>query len=95
MNSFQYLCHFQAKNGDEYFTNCISAKPAIGAVVDAYPTDEDLVQGQNATTAEIAKLLSPLPQTNNSIYCVGLNYRSHAKEVNVRHLTKKKSIWKC
>lgn len=95
MNSFQYLCHFHAKNGDEYFTNCILAKPAIGVVVDTYPTYEDLVQGQNATMVEIVKLLSPLPQTNNSIYCVRLNYRSHAKEANVQHLTKKKSIWKC
>ncbi|KAJ5090102.1 hypothetical protein N7532_008786 [Penicillium argentinense] len=57
--------------------------PVIGALVDAYPTYEDLEQGQNATTATIAKLLSPLPQTNTTIYCVGLNYRSHAKEANL------------
>lgn len=30
------------------------------------------------------KLLAPLPYENIPIYCVGLNYHSHAKEADVR-----------
>jgi len=30
------------------------------------------------------QLLAPLPSTSVPIYCVGLNYRSHAKEAKVR-----------
>lgn len=30
------------------------------------------------------QLLAPLPYDGIPIYCVGLNYRSHAKEANVR-----------
>ncbi|KAJ5681292.1 hypothetical protein N7455_007601 [Penicillium solitum] len=83
MSSFRYLCHFETENGDRFFANCTSTRPVIGALVDAYSTYEDLDQGQNATTATIAKLLPPLPKTNIPIYCVGLNYRSHAKEANL------------
>lgn len=57
MNSFRYLCHFETENGNNLFTDCASADPTIGSVVDAYPTYEDLVQGQNATTATISKVL--------------------------------------
>lgn len=31
----------------------------------------------------VKQLLAPLPQDNIPIYCVGLNYRSHAKEAQV------------
>ncbi|KAI2823366.1 hypothetical protein CBS63078_6731 [Aspergillus niger] len=82
MSSFGYLCHFQTDNGDEFFANCSSTSPVIGSSVIAYPTYEELVQGQNSSAVTISKLLPPLPPTNNSIYCVGLNYRSHAKEAN-------------
>nr|XP_001389941.2 fumarylacetoacetate hydrolase [Aspergillus niger CBS 513.88] len=83
MSSFGYLCHFQTDNGDEFFANCSSTSPVIGSSVIAYPTYEELVQGQNSSAVTISKLLPPLPPTNNSIYCVGLNYRSHAKEANL------------
>ncbi|KAL3450516.1 hypothetical protein BJX65DRAFT_315983 [Aspergillus insuetus] len=84
MSSFQYLCHFETDDGSRLFTNCASPKPSIGSLVDAYPTYEDLVHGQNAKTATIARLLPPLPQTGPAIYCVGLNYRSHATEANLK-----------
>ncbi|OQE46281.1 hypothetical protein PENCOP_c001G04146 [Penicillium coprophilum] len=83
MSSFQYLCRFSTENGEAFFAKCASVKPTIGALVDAYPTYKDLVNGNNATTATIAKLLPPLPQTSSSIYCVGLNYKSHAKEASL------------
>ncbi|KAJ5391993.1 hypothetical protein N7509_007483 [Penicillium cosmopolitanum] len=83
MISFQYLCRFQTENGEDFFAKCASVKPTIGSSVEAYPTYEDLLNGQNATTATISKLLSPLPQTRSSIYCVGLNYWSHAKEASL------------
>ncbi|KAJ5535561.1 hypothetical protein N7513_008747 [Penicillium frequentans] len=83
MNSFQYLCRFQTENGEDFFAKCASFEPTVGSSVDAYPTHEDLVKGQNVTTATIAKLLPPLPQTRSSIYCVGLNYKSHAKEASL------------
>lgn len=56
MSSFQYLCHFETDNGARFFTKCSSTTPATGRLVDAYPTYEDLEQGQNATTATIAKV---------------------------------------
>jgi 2-keto-4-pentenoate hydratase/2-oxohepta-3-ene-1,7-dioic acid hydratase in catechol pathway len=36
-----------------------------------------------------AQLLAPLPFENVPIYCVGLNYRSHATEAKVRRTTMK------
>jgi hypothetical protein len=56
MSSFQYLCFFETDDGSRLFTNCASPKPSIGSLVDAYPTYEDLAQGQNAKTATIAKV---------------------------------------
>jgi uncharacterized protein YerC len=56
MSSFRYLCHFETKNGDKFFAKCASTRPVIGALVDAYKSYEDLDQGQNATTATIAKV---------------------------------------
>ncbi|PIG69127.1 fumarylacetoacetate hydrolase [Aspergillus arachidicola] len=83
MSSFLYLCRFHTENGEAFFAKCASVTPTIGASVEAYPTYEDLVDGKNVTTATIAKLLPPLPQTSSSIYCVGLNYKSHAKEASL------------
>lgn len=60
MSAFQYLCYFETENADRFFANCASPQPAIGALIDAYPTYEDLVQGQNATTATIAKVCCTL-----------------------------------
>lgn len=56
MSSFQYLCRFQTENGDNFFAKCSSTMPVTGALMDAYQTYEDLEQGQNATTATIAKV---------------------------------------
>ncbi|GAD93912.1 fumarylacetoacetate hydrolase [Paecilomyces variotii No. 5] len=83
MNSFQYLCHFEAEDGATFFAECASTNPMPGMSLKAYATFTDIVQKQNPTTATIAKLLPPLPRTDLPIYCVGLNYKSHAKEAKL------------
>ncbi|KAJ5698332.1 hypothetical protein N7462_000337 [Penicillium macrosclerotiorum] len=87
MARFKYLYRFETEKGEEFFAKGASAEPVIGASVNAYPTFEDLLGDKNVTQATLAKLLPPIPQTNLPIYCVGLNYKSHAKEASVCNQT--------
>ncbi|KAL2866512.1 fumarylacetoacetate hydrolase family protein [Aspergillus lucknowensis] len=81
--AYKYLCQFETETGERFFAKCDSTEPTIGDSVSAYPSFEDLAEDRNATTATIAKLLPPLPRMDLPIYCVGLNYRSHAKEARL------------
>ncbi|GKZ18424.1 hypothetical protein AbraCBS73388_000994 [Aspergillus brasiliensis] len=80
MAAFGYLYCFETEEGEGFFAKSDSTEPVIGATVTAYPTFEDLLGDENATQAT---LLPPIPQTNLAIYCVGLNYKSHAKEASL------------
>ncbi|KAL2855329.1 hypothetical protein BJY01DRAFT_257056 [Aspergillus pseudoustus] len=83
MATFEYLYRFNTEKGEEFFAKCETTEPIIGASVNAYSTFEDLLGNENATEAIVATLLPPIPQTNLPIYCVGLNYKSHAKEAKL------------
>ncbi|KAJ6037211.1 hypothetical protein N7540_001490 [Penicillium herquei] len=84
MATFEYLYRFETEKGDRFFAKGLSTDPVIGASVNAFPTIEDLLGDQNVTQEKVKKLLPPIPQTNLPIYCVGLNYKSHAKEASLR-----------
>ncbi|KAL4816725.1 hypothetical protein BDW67DRAFT_175338 [Aspergillus spinulosporus] len=83
MATFEYLYRFCTDEGEKYFAKCNSTNPPIGAVANAFSTFEDLLGDKNPRQVTVAKLLPPIPQTNLPIYCVGLNYKSHAKEAKL------------
>ncbi|OAA52140.1 fumarylacetoacetate hydrolase [Cordyceps fumosorosea ARSEF 2679] len=83
MAPFQYLSRFETAEGDTFYANVGSNNPTIGSKVQAYPTYEDLLEDRDARTVVIAKVLPPLPRPDLPIYCVGLNYKSHAVEASL------------
>lgn len=56
MAEFTYLICFESENGDTFFADSNSTEAVIGAETSAYPSFEDLIQKQNATTVSIAKV---------------------------------------
>ncbi|KAJ5371012.1 uncharacterized protein N7496_007104 [Penicillium cataractarum] len=82
MDNFKYIFQFQTDSRERFWAKCDSPEPVLGISVTAYPAFEDLVENRHSTTAIVGNLLPPLPQMNLPIYCVGLNYRSHAKEAS-------------
>ncbi|CEJ58408.1 Putative Remark: ORF contains 1 frameshift [Penicillium brasilianum] len=83
MDTFKYLFQFETDGRERFWAKCDTPEPVLGVSVTAYPSFEDLVGNRHPTTAIVAKLLPPLPNMDLPIYCVGLNYRSHAKEANL------------
>ncbi|KAJ5267200.1 hypothetical protein N7478_010008 [Penicillium angulare] len=77
------LIAFQDEYGNKFFANTDAPESAQGASIKAYPSFDDLTKDENATEVTIAQLLPPLPNANLPIYCVGLNYGSHAKEAKI------------
>ncbi|GKZ25875.1 hypothetical protein AbraCBS73388_001686 [Aspergillus brasiliensis] len=100
MCNFHALVKFTAKeDGVEYFTavtaaepNACPVPPRTGSLVDAYHTLEQFQSGSNPKQVTVDNLLAPLAQTNLPIYCVGLNFRSHAKEAKLT-LTNYPTLW--
>ncbi|KAJ5433275.1 uncharacterized protein N7458_012431 [Penicillium daleae] len=83
MVTFKYLFQFETGNQEKFWARSESAEPVIGGSVTAYLTFDDAINNTHSGTAIVAKLLPPLPKTNLPLYCVGLNYRSHAKEASI------------
>ncbi|CAI7671173.1 unnamed protein product [Penicillium bialowiezense] len=83
MAAIKNLIAFEDETGNRFFSNVESLESTQGASIEAYTSFGDLIKGENATKATVAKLLPPLPNTNLPIYCVGLNYGSHAKEAKL------------
>ncbi|KAI0472420.1 fumarylacetoacetate hydrolase family protein [Xylaria cf. heliscus] len=87
MGTFTKLIRFKAENGKAYYADLgdiTSEAPAPGSQITAYKSFEDLLSRSNAETATVKELLAPLPRDDLPIYCVGLNYRSHATEANLQ-----------
>lgn len=84
MADYKYLVSFENERGDQFFANIETPEPIVGTNLAAYRCFDDLKEGKNATNASIAKLLPPLPACGLPIYCVGLNYKSHAKEAQLK-----------
>ncbi|KAI0909082.1 fumarylacetoacetate hydrolase family protein [Ustulina deusta] len=87
MGSFTKLVRFKSENGAVYYADLgdlASEVPAPGSQVTAYKSFEDLLSKGNAETATVKELLAPLPRDDLPIYCVGLNYKSHATEASLQ-----------
>ncbi|GAM83819.1 hypothetical protein ANO11243_018090 [Dothideomycetidae sp. 11243] len=83
MSSFSRLIRFEsAENKSVLYADLgdSTAIPGHGSTVRAFSSFEDLVDGINATDMPLGKLLAPMVNPGAPIYCVGLNYRSHAEE---------------
>ncbi|GIK07247.1 hypothetical protein Aspvir_002905 [Aspergillus viridinutans] len=86
MAEFKYLVYFADEKGDRFFADIDSTEPVIGAQINAYRLFKDLKEKRNGATMAIAKLLPPVPAHDLPIYCVGLNYKSYAKEASLNVL---------
>ncbi|KAI1754703.1 fumarylacetoacetate hydrolase family protein [Xylaria castorea] len=87
MSAFTKLIRFKSENGESYYAdlgNLNSETPTPGSQITAYKSFEDLLSRGNAETVAVQELLAPLPRDDLPIYCVGLNYKSHAAEANLQ-----------
>ncbi|KAI1346001.1 fumarylacetoacetate hydrolase family protein [Xylaria sp. FL0043] len=87
MGSFTKLVRFKSDNSAVYYTDLgdLAAEvPVSGSQVTAYKSFENLLSKSNGETATVKELLAPLPRDDLPIYCVGLNYKSHAAEANLK-----------
>ncbi|KAL6799276.1 hypothetical protein GGI42DRAFT_361234 [Trichoderma sp. SZMC 28013] len=87
MLPFSHLIHFQCdEDGKCFFADLgdnANGPPPLGTTLDAYPSMDQLISNAGKKTVTIRRLLAPLPQSAAPIYCVCLNYRSHAKEAGL------------
>ncbi|KAI1269610.1 fumarylacetoacetate hydrolase family protein [Xylariaceae sp. FL1019] len=86
MAAFTKLVRFESDDGKTYFAdlgNDAPELPAAGAKLTSYKSFEDLMSKKNEETTIFKKLLAPLPRDDIPIYCVGLNYKTHAAEANL------------
>ncbi|OPB44730.1 hypothetical protein A0O28_0088680 [Trichoderma guizhouense] len=87
MLPFSHLIHFECdEDGQCFFADLgdnANGPPSPGTTLGAYPSMNQLISNTGKKTVTIRRLLAPLPQSTAPIYCVGLNYRSHAKEAGL------------
>ncbi|KAH7070556.1 hypothetical protein BKA63DRAFT_568934 [Paraphoma chrysanthemicola] len=87
MTPFSRLARFECEELDSPcfadFGPELNDLPRSGAKVEGYMSYEDLVATAGAKALTFKRLLAPLPRVGIPIYCVGLNYRSHAKEAEL------------
>ncbi|KAJ5540917.1 hypothetical protein N7494_005993 [Penicillium frequentans] len=90
MVSFSHLVRFEcSEDGTAYYADLgpnADGPPVRGTQLAAFKTFQDLANKsgkKEVTVSRCKQLLAPLPQDNIPIYCVGLNYRSHAKEAQL------------
>ncbi|KAI8630942.1 fumarylacetoacetate hydrolase family protein [Xylariaceae sp. FL1651] len=95
MASFTKLICFESESGETCYAdleNIASEPPTPGSNVIAYTTLDDLLTKVNAKPVTLKKLLAPLPRNDLPIYCVGLNYKSHAAEASLQ-VSRKPPLW--
>lgn len=96
MSSFSRLIRFQAADSDDIYFADLGAEtiepPVSGSRVKAYKTFDDLTRGSNSVNVTLGKLLVPLPFLGAPIYCVGLNYKTHAEEAKLS-IPKNPPLW--
>ncbi|TRX97497.1 hypothetical protein FHL15_001775 [Xylaria flabelliformis] len=95
MGAFTKLIRFKSENGESYFADLgdvNSEPPTPGSQITAYKSFDDLLSKGNAETVAVKELLAPLPRDDLPIYCVGLNYKSHAAEANLP-ISKAPPLW--
>ncbi|KAI3317508.1 hypothetical protein HD806DRAFT_527024 [Xylariaceae sp. AK1471] len=87
MGVFTKTVRFKSENGEAYYADLgdlISELPATGSRITAYRSFENLLSNANAEAVTVKELLAPLPRDDLPIYCVGLNYKSHATEASLQ-----------
>jgi hypothetical protein len=86
--AFDRLIRFQTSDGNVKYGNLekeTSTKEIEGSGVEVLEGDVKSGFKKTGGKATVGKLLSPLKREElNIILCVGLNYRKHAEECNVR-----------
>ncbi|KAI0453152.1 fumarylacetoacetate hydrolase family protein [Xylaria acuta] len=95
MRAFTKLIRVKSENGETYYADLgdiASEAPTPGSQITACKSFEDLLSRGNAETVTIKELLAPLPRDDLPIYCVGLNYKSHATEANLQ-VSKSPPLW--
>ncbi|KAI5925443.1 hypothetical protein F4810DRAFT_50421 [Camillea tinctor] len=95
MASFIKLIRFESESGDICFADVGKHDldpPALGSKITAFKSFNDLLSHPNGKVVALQKLLAPLPRDDLPIYCVGLNYNSHAVEANLQ-LSKVPPLW--
>jgi 2-keto-4-pentenoate hydratase/2-oxohepta-3-ene-1,7-dioic acid hydratase in catechol pathway len=90
MSSFDRLIRFTARDGNIYYGEAAASatkqEDFIGQKIRPYmgsPLHSDTTLALAKDEVEIVDVLTPIPETP-MIYGVGLNYRKHATEANVR-----------
>ncbi|EWY79782.1 hypothetical protein FOYG_17072 [Fusarium oxysporum NRRL 32931] len=87
MSSFTRLIRFEGEeDGQPYFADLGSdfdRLPVPGAKLGPFRSIDGLADKTKAKTVTMRRLLAPLPREGVPIYCVGLNFRSHAREADL------------
>ncbi|KAE8378181.1 fumarylacetoacetate hydrolase [Aspergillus bertholletiae] len=86
MASFSRLIRFKSPDGRSFYADLNHEPfqlPSQGTMTDAYRSFEDLLARRNPVEAIFHSLVAPLPRDDLPIYCVGLNYKSHAEEAHL------------
>lgn len=89
MAAFERLIRFEAEDGAVVYGNLEKETPTReieGSTVEVLEGSVKSGFKKTGDQRKVGKLLSPL-ETTNIILCVGLNYRQHAEECNVRFPT--------
>lgn len=89
MSTFTRLVRFRARHdGQVYFADLGKEAQGVspGDILTAFRSLDDLMTSTCPTESVVDTLLAPVPDESIPIYCVGLNYRSHAKEADVSSL---------
>ncbi|PMD46939.1 fumarylacetoacetate hydrolase family protein [Hyaloscypha variabilis F] len=86
MSKFSRLIRFEAQGGDIYFADLgieTTAVPAKGTQMKGYVSIDELSSSKDGVEVTLERLLAPVPWDGVPIYCVGLNYKSHATEAKL------------
>lgn len=94
MHSFERLIRFLSSDGDTYFAELKDVTSILpkGDTLCAFRTFDELVNRTGTVEVVVEKILPPIPRTDQPIYCVGLNYRSHAKEAGL-NIPRNPPLW--
>lgn len=89
MASFERLIRFQTADGNVKYGNLekeVPTREIEGSEVEVLTGDIKTGFKKSGEKSKVGKLLCPLRREElNIVLCVGLNYRKHAEECNVRH----------
>ncbi|KAF7189655.1 Fumarylacetoacetate hydrolase domain-containing protein 2 [Pseudocercospora fuligena] len=94
MATFTRLIKFETQNGEQLWADVGDSDidSLVGSTVTAFPNFPKDAMQKSTQDAIVYKLLAPVPNPTLPIYCVGLNYHSHAKEASLP-IPKNPPLW--